>query len=140
MNVKKNNTVSKKIAENVTYIAAVKGTTIYAAEQGIGKARGYFSRIKSGNGIISADDYYKLAEFFMIDRDDLTSEDYKILYKKMMDERRFKGRTHWVVADDEAFWTCSKCRETYLAAYASEYKFCPHCGSKMGVPSETVTE
>lgn len=138
MNVKKNNTVSKKIAENVTYIAAVKGTTIYAAEQGIGRARGYFSRIKNGNGTIPVDEYYKLAEFFMIARDDLASDDFKILYKKMMDERRFKGRTHWV--DDGAFWICSKCRETYLAADASEYKFCPHCGSKMGVPSEAVTE
>lgn len=140
MNVKKDNTVSKKIAENVTYIAAVKGKSIYDAEQGVGKARGYFSRIKNGSGTISIDECYKLSKVFGTDIADLTSDDYKTLYKKMMDERRFKGRTHWVVADDEAFWTCSKCRETYLAAYASEYKFCPHCGSKMGVPSETVTE
>lgn len=130
MNVKKDNTVSKKIAENVTYIAAVKGTTIYAAEQGIGKARGYFSRIKNGSGTIPVDDCFKLAEFFMIDRDDLTSEDYKILYKKMMNERRFKGRTHWIV--DGFVWTCSNCKETYHGDDAKKYTFCPHCGKKMG--------
>lgn len=139
MNVKKDNTVSKKIAENVTYIAAVKGKSIYDAEQGVGKARGYFSRIKNGNGTISIDECYKLSKVFGTDIADLTSEDYKILYKKMMDERRYKGRSHWVVVDDE-FWTCSKCHETYHASRASRYKFCPNCGSKMGVPSEAITE
>lgn len=130
MNVKKNNTVSKKIAENVTYIAAVKGTTIYAAEQGIGRTRGYFSRIKNGNGTISIDECYKLSEVFGMDIADLTNEDYKSLFQKMMDERRFKGRAHWIV--DGWLWKCSNCKETYHVDDARKYTFCPHCGKKMG--------
>ena len=137
MNVKRDNAISRKIAENITYISAVLGKRIYDVEKEIGRQRGYFSRVKAGNGVISADDCGKIAYFFGITVSDLTTDDYKHLYEKMQeDKRQRQGKAHWII--DDWLWTCSKCNETYHRNDARKYTFCPRCGAKLGGDNETV--